>query len=88
MDIFLYYLERWQGLLLVPFLVGLILLVLGYAQVGLALTGTSMAISGLPPLLSGRYTSRLVRLTGIAARFRGLISVAIGVFLLVTAWGL
>lgn len=81
------HIERRQGWLFAPLLLGLILWPFLGMRVGLSVSGAAVVAAGCVPILTGRYITPLIRLRGTAARIRGLISVAVGAGVIALAWG-
>ncbi len=71
-------LDRLQPVLFGLFFGGLLLWPLAGRAWALGVAGGAVVGAGLIPLVTGRYRTRMARLTGAGARARGLYSVAIG----------
>jgi hypothetical protein len=48
--------------------------------------GSAVVCAGLVPFVTGRYRTRLARLDGMGARFRGLYSIVIGLIFIALGW--
>ena len=76
------WIERNQGLLIVPLVVGALLIPIVNAEVGFTVLGGTMVAAGMIPVVSGRYRSRVMNLRGFPARLRGVGSVLIGALII------
>lgn len=78
--------ERLQPLFFVAFFAGLLLWPFAGHRVALMTAGCAVVGAGLVPFVTGRYRTRMARLDGMGARFRGLYSIVIGLIFLALGW--
>ncbi len=78
--------ERLQPLFFAAFFVGLLLWPFAGHRVALITAGSAVVCAGLVPFVTGRYRTRLARLDGTGARFRGLYSIVIGLIFIALGW--
>lgn len=79
-------LERLQPLFFVAFFGGLLLWPFAGHRVALITAGSAVVGAGLVPFVTGRYRTRMARLDGMGARFRGLYSIVIGLIFIALGW--